>query len=141
LMGEALSWMQSNTPAGSTLAVLPAGVMLNYMLRRANPTPYLRWNPPEMAVFGQANMTRALRQARPDYILLLGVDTSEFGVNFFGQRQLRRRTHALDQPILSSHRPARPRLDQRRQIRNQNPQTFRPQRRARSLEIVYVFLP
>src|SRR5208282_2753636 len=84
LMGEALSWMQSNTPAGSTLAVLPAGVMLNYMLRRANPTPYLRWNPPEMAVFGQANMTRALRQARPDYILLLGVDTSEFGVNFFG---------------------------------------------------------
>ncbi|MGA2177014.1 MAG: hypothetical protein ABSH38_18725 [Verrucomicrobiota bacterium] len=84
LMGQALSWMQANTPAGSTMAVLPAGVMLNYMLRRANPTPYLRWNPPELAVFGQANMTRALQQARPDYILLLGVDTREFGVNFFG---------------------------------------------------------
>jgi hypothetical protein len=83
-MGAALSWMRTNTPADSTLAVLPAGVMINYLLRRANPTPYLRWNPPEMAVFGQANMTRALEQARPDYILLLGVDTSEFGVNFFG---------------------------------------------------------
>lgn len=84
LMGQALSWMQTNTPAGSTLAVLPAGVMLNYLLRRANPTPYLRWNPPEMAVFGQANMTRAVEQARPDYILLLGVDTREFGVDYFG---------------------------------------------------------
>ena len=84
LMGQAMSWLQTNSPADSTLAVLPAGVMLNYMLRRPNPTPYLRWNPPELAVFGQASMTRAVEQARPDYILLLGVDTSEFGVNFFG---------------------------------------------------------
>jgi 4-amino-4-deoxy-L-arabinose transferase-like glycosyltransferase len=84
LMGQALSWMQANTPADSTLAVLPAGVMLNYMLRRPNPTPYLRWNPPELAVFGQANMTRAVQQAKPDYIVLLGVDTTEFGPHFFG---------------------------------------------------------
>jgi len=84
LMGQALSWMQANTPADSTLAVLPAGVMLNYMLRRPNPTPYLRWNPPELAVFGQANMTRAVEQTMPDYIALLGVDTTEFGPHFFG---------------------------------------------------------
>jgi hypothetical protein len=84
LMNQALSWMRTNTPARSTLAVLPAGVMVNYLLRRDNPTPYLRWNPPEMAVFGQAKMTRALEQAPPDYILLLGVDMSEFGVDFFG---------------------------------------------------------
>jgi 4-amino-4-deoxy-L-arabinose transferase-like glycosyltransferase len=84
LMGQALSWMQVNTPAGSTLAVLPAGVMLNYMLRRSNPTPYMRWNPPELAVFGQANMNRAIEQTKPDYIVLLGVDTTEFGVHFFG---------------------------------------------------------
>jgi 4-amino-4-deoxy-L-arabinose transferase-like glycosyltransferase len=84
LMEQALSWMQTNAPPGSTLAVLPAGVMLNYMLRCPNPTPYLRWNPPELAVFGQANMTRAMEQSKPDYIFLLGVDTSEFGVNFFG---------------------------------------------------------
>jgi hypothetical protein len=58
------------------------------MLRRANPTPYLRWNPPELSVFGQANMTRAVEQSRPDYILLLGVDTSEFGVHFFGDTDL-----------------------------------------------------
>jgi len=85
LMGQALCWMQTNTPADSTLAVLPAGVMLNYMLRRPNPTPYLRWNPPEISVFGQASMTRAIEQARPDYIVLTGVDTSEFGVDLYGR--------------------------------------------------------
>jgi hypothetical protein len=84
LMGQALSWMQANTPSDSTLAVLPAGVMLNYMLRRSNPTPYMRWNPPELAVFGQSNMIRAVEQTKPDYIVLLGVDTTEFGVHFFG---------------------------------------------------------
>ena len=84
LMGHALSWMQANTPTNSTLAVLPAGVMLNYMLRRSNPTPYMRWNPPEMAVFGQSNMIQAVEQTKPDYIALLGIDTTEFGVHFFG---------------------------------------------------------
>jgi hypothetical protein len=85
LMTQAITWMKTNTSATSTVAVLPAGVMVNYILRRPNPTPYLRWNPPEMAVFGQSNMTRAVEQAAPDYILLLGVDTREFGIDYFGQ--------------------------------------------------------
>ncbi len=87
LMGQALTWMQSNTPPHSTVAVLPAGVMLNYMLRRSNPTPYMRWNPPELAVFGQTNMNRAVEEAKPDYIVVLGVDTTEFGVHFFGDTE------------------------------------------------------
>ena len=84
LMAQAIAWMQTNTPAASTVAVLPAGVMVNYVLRRPNPTPYLRWNPPEMSVFGQTNMSRAVQQAAPDYIMLLGVDTREFGIDYFG---------------------------------------------------------
>jgi hypothetical protein len=79
--------MQTNTPAESTLAVLPAGVMLNYMLRRSNPTPYMRWNPPELAVFGQANMNRSVQEAKPDFIVLMGVDTTEFGPHFFGDTE------------------------------------------------------
>ena len=87
MMGAAFSWMQTNTPANSTLAAIPAGVMLNYLLRRPNPTPYLRWNPPELAVFGQANMDRAIEQTNPDYIALLGMDTTEFGPHFFGDTE------------------------------------------------------
>jgi hypothetical protein len=87
MMGQALSWMKTNSPADSTVAVLPAGAMLNYLLRRTNPTGYLRWNPPELAVFGQSNMTRAFAQRPPDYIILMGVDNSEFGVRFLGDNE------------------------------------------------------
>jgi hypothetical protein len=87
MMGAAFSWMQTNTPANSTLAAIPAGVMLNYLLRRPNPSPYMRWNPPELAVFGQANMDRAIEQTKPDYIALLGMDTTEFGPHFFGDTE------------------------------------------------------
>jgi hypothetical protein len=103
MMGAALSWMQTNTPAHSTLAVMPAGVMLNYLLRRPNPTPYMRWNPPELAVFGQANMDRAVQQTKPDYIVLLGMDTTEFGPHFFGDTESFGRE--LLQWINQSYRP------------------------------------
>jgi hypothetical protein len=85
-MAQALSWMEINTPAHTTVAALPAGAMLNFLLRRSNPSGYLRWNPPELAAFGQAAMTRAFEERPPDYILLLGVDNSEFGVRFFGDK-------------------------------------------------------
>jgi hypothetical protein len=104
IMGAALSWMEANTSSNSTMAVIPAGVMLNYMLRRPNPTPYLRWNPPEMAVYGQSNMIRAVEQSKPDYILLVGMDTSEFGVDYFGDtesfgRELVQWIHRAYQPV------------------------------------------
>jgi hypothetical protein len=76
--------MEANTPTNTTVAALPAGAMLNFLLRRANPSGYLRWNPPELAAFGEAKMTRAFEEHPPDYVLLLGVDNSEFGVRYFG---------------------------------------------------------
>jgi len=85
-MAQALNWMQLNTPPNTTVATLPAGAMMNFLLRRPNPSGYLRWNPPEMSAFGQSNMTRAMEERPPDYILLLGVDNSEFGVRFFGDK-------------------------------------------------------
>ena len=83
-MVEAFDWLQAHTPANSTLAPLPSGAMLNFLLRRPNPTSYLRWNPAEMAGFGQTNMVRSFEEHPPTYVLLLGVDYSEFGVRFFG---------------------------------------------------------
>jgi hypothetical protein len=84
-LGGVADWMQTNTPSHGTLAVLPEGAMLNYLLRRDNPTGYLRWNPAESAVFGQDNMTRAFTNARPDFIVLVQHDASEFGLKPFGQ--------------------------------------------------------
>ena len=80
----ALSWIETNVPPEATLAVLPEGVMINYLSRRVNPTPCLVWVPPVMAVFGQAAMTSAFEERCPDYTVIMARNTTEFGVGFFG---------------------------------------------------------
>jgi hypothetical protein len=68
-----------------TLAVLPEGVMLNYLTRRAAPTEYITWMPPELYFFGEANMLAALRAAPPDWVLLVPRDFKEYGLPPFGE--------------------------------------------------------
>jgi hypothetical protein len=84
-LGRVANWLQTNTPPSRTLAVLPDGSMLNYLLRCDNPTGYLRWNFAELTVFGQENMDRAFTSAPPDYIVLVDFTISQFGLKPFGQ--------------------------------------------------------
>jgi hypothetical protein len=64
--------------------VLPAGVTLNYLTRRVNPTPCLFWEPVAMAVFGQTTMTARFEATPPDYVILLEQEHSAFGVHYLG---------------------------------------------------------
>ena len=72
-------------PAGDTLAVLPEGVMLNYLARRENPTGHINFMPPELTIFGEEEILAAFRAAPPTLIALVHKDTREYGVGFFGQ--------------------------------------------------------
>jgi hypothetical protein len=83
----ALDWLDKNAAPNASLAVLPEGVMINYLSRRVNPTRYLVWNPAEIASFGQETMTESFRSHPPDYVILVHRDASEYGAAFFGQRQ------------------------------------------------------
>ncbi len=67
-----------------TLAVMPEGIMLNYLLRRNNPTPYWACLPSDFAMFGEQRIMSAHVAAPPDFILLAHRDTSEYGYRFFG---------------------------------------------------------
>lgn len=69
----------------ATLVAMPEGAMLNYLARRANPTPYATFLPPELAFFGEERMLAALRQHPPDLVALVHKDTSEYGARFFGK--------------------------------------------------------
>jgi hypothetical protein len=84
---SALAWMESNAAPEATLAVLPEGVMVNYMTRRVNTTKYLIWNPAEIVGFGQSTMTASFCENPPDYVMLIHRDPSEYGVKFFGQEE------------------------------------------------------
>ena len=83
---SALPWLEQHTPANATLAVLPEGIMVNYLSRRTNPTHFLVWNPVELAMFGSDNMTAAFERNAPDYIMLIHRDAAEYGAKFFGKQ-------------------------------------------------------
>ena len=82
-MALAAAWIETNTAPASTLAVLPEGVMLNYLTRRDNPTPYVVFAF-EVWAFGETNMLAAYEKNPPDYIVLVQRDSSEYGVPYFG---------------------------------------------------------
>jgi hypothetical protein len=84
-VNRALAWLEENAPRAGTLAVLPEGASINYLSRRANPTPCLDWTPTVLSAFGQSGMTAAFETNPPDYIFLVERDTSEFGVGYFGR--------------------------------------------------------
>jgi hypothetical protein len=84
-METALDWLSTNAAPNATLAVLPEGIMLNYLSRRTNPTRYCVWNPAEEEAFGQDNMTAAFTNGSPDIVMLVERDASEYGVKPFGQ--------------------------------------------------------
>jgi hypothetical protein len=82
-MASAAVWIETNTAPTNTLAVLPEGVMLNYLTRRDNPTPYVVFAF-EVWAYGEQTMLDAYEQHPPDYIVLVQRDSSEYGVPYFG---------------------------------------------------------
>jgi len=84
LVNQALSELERRAVPGETLAVFPEGVMLNWLARRANPTPYVNFMPPELLLFGQERILAAFRAHPPDWVLLVHKDTSEYGFPLFG---------------------------------------------------------
>jgi hypothetical protein len=88
-MASAAAWIETHTAPTNTLAVLPEGVMLNYLTRRDNPTPYVVFAF-EVWAFGEQNMLAAYETNPPDYIILIQRDSSEYGpagAGYFGQQK------------------------------------------------------
>jgi len=82
---QAVDWLGANTSPNSTVATLLEGVMINYLARRVNPTPFPVLPPPEFLAHGEAKILKAYAQTSPDYIVLFHRDSSEFGAGNFGQ--------------------------------------------------------
>jgi hypothetical protein len=85
-MASAVQWIETHTAPTNTLAVLPEGVMLNYLTRRDNPTPYVVFAF-EVWAFGEQTMLAAYEKNPPDYIALVQRDSSEYGLKYFGQQK------------------------------------------------------
>ncbi|MGZ3728315.1 MAG: hypothetical protein ACXVCG_03760, partial [Bdellovibrionota bacterium] len=74
LVKEAASRVARLTPPGSTLLAIPEGLLVNYLERRRNPTPFLQsfiLSPLFDASGGAAGIINGLKKNPPDYVLYL----------------------------------------------------------------------
>jgi hypothetical protein len=102
LVAPALELLERRIGPDQTLAVLPEGVMLNFLARRTNPTPFSAFLPVELIMFGEPRIVQAFERSPPDFVALVHADTSEYGYRFFGQdygRQLRAWIDAHYRPV------------------------------------------
>ena len=100
----ALALIARRVPEDATLAVVPEGVMINYLSRRAAGTPYVNLMPPEVLMFGEDAMLRAFEAHPPDFVLWLRRDTGEYGAARFGKGYAER----LDAWLRSHYQPLEP---------------------------------
>ena len=83
-VNELMRVIAERVPAGEEVVVLPEGVLVNYLLRRRTPTPYVNFMPPELILFGEAEILGALEARPPGAVVLAHKDTSEYGYPYFG---------------------------------------------------------
>jgi hypothetical protein len=86
IVATAMRVIAEHASPGATLAVIPEGVMINYLTRRVNPTPFIEYMPDALAwMGGEAPILAAHKKAPPDLILLVHRDNTEHGATFFGR--------------------------------------------------------
>jgi hypothetical protein len=84
VVNETLREIAARGGSGRTLAVLPEGVMLNYLARQPTSVRHLNFMPVELVMFGEDAMLEELAASPPDFVALVHKDAAEYGARFFG---------------------------------------------------------
>ena len=83
-VAELLKYIDSAFPPQANFVVMRSGVIINYLERRPNPTPYLQFSPGEMEIYGEQVILESFKNRRPDYFIIVHMDETEHRVGFFG---------------------------------------------------------
>ena len=84
ILMQALAYLQT-LPKQATVAVLPEGVMLNFMSGHRSSTRYFEFSPSFFNMSSESDVLEAFRSAPSDYIVLVDRDMSEHGARYFGK--------------------------------------------------------
>jgi hypothetical protein len=83
-VNQAVEWLNRNVKTDETLAVLPEGIMINYLARLRNSTAIITAVPSDIFMFGEEYILQLIKKAPPTYIALVHRDDTEYGYRFFG---------------------------------------------------------
>jgi hypothetical protein len=81
---QTVIYLESNTSALATVAVVPEGLGINFFSLRQNLFKYTTTLSSALDMVGDENMIEALKKSRPDYIVVTSRDSSEYGKARFG---------------------------------------------------------
>lgn len=82
ILRRALEYVSASSAA--TVAVLPEGAYLNFLLGRPNSTPFVQLLPPELISWSEEEVLSGYRRHPPDLVVLVH-HGDEYGVGTFGQ--------------------------------------------------------
>jgi len=74
---SAIQYLRENVKPNETLAVLPQGAGVNYILGNINPTRFITILPLEIIAFGKQNILDAYAQHPPDWVLVFQETTGD----------------------------------------------------------------
>jgi len=74
---DAIHYLRANIGKDDTLAVLPQGAGVNYILGKVNPTRYITILPLESIAFGKQNILDAYAQHPPDWVVVFSETTGD----------------------------------------------------------------
>ncbi len=80
-LAETVQFLRAHTRDKDTVAVFPEGVMLNYLARRQASSKFTNFMPAEGEFFGRRIMFDALRSSRPDWIVVVPKDMSDWDMD------------------------------------------------------------
>ena len=81
-LGEAISYLSNHSAKDDSLLVLPEGIMINYLTQKKWDFYQTSFIPLDFDTFGEDNIIKDVTNKRPDFIMFIKRDTSEYGKEY-----------------------------------------------------------
>ena len=85
LVKIALDYLKENTDENTKIAAFPLSPMINFWLRKENPSKYTFYNPGVLILFREQTVLESLKRDPPTHVLLVDSNFSEYGFQYFGR--------------------------------------------------------
>jgi hypothetical protein len=84
VINETLKKINETIKPNENFLVIPEGILLNYLTRRDNPSPYSSFLLGDLVMHHEEKMVERLSRQLPDYVILIDRSVGEWGFKKFG---------------------------------------------------------